>query len=212
MAHALILTIGTEEETFRAFHDVIDSKVHRVALVDTFNDEKFASLKAAETLGKDLFGVRLDTPKSRRGDFFKVLEEVRWELDLRGYDYVKIFLSGGIDENQIMEYNPFADAYGVGTAISNAPVVDFSFDLVEIEGKPMAKRGKLSGSKQVYRCKNCYTLRFLPEGKDPGECECGGPMEVLLQPLISGGKLKRSLPKPQAIRSYVLEELSHYSL
>lgn len=212
MAHALILTIGTEEETFRAFHEVIDPKVRRVALVDTYNDEKFASLKAAETLGKDLFAVRLDTPKSRRGDFLKVLEEVRWELDLRGYDYVRIFLSGGIDENQILEYNRFADAYGVGTAISNAPVVDFSFDLVEVEGKPLAKRGKLSGSKQVYRCKNCYTSRFLPEGKDPGKCKCGGPMEVLLQPLISSGKLKKSLPKPQAIRAYVLEQLSHYSL
>lgn len=212
MAHALILTIGTEEETFRAFHEVIDPKVQRVALVDTYNDEKFASLKAAETLGKDLFAVRLDTPKSRRGDFLKVLEEVRWELDLRGYDYVRIFLSGGIDENQILEYNRFADAYGVGTAISNAPVVDFSFDLVEVEGKPLAKRGKLSGSKQVYRCKNCYTSRFLPEGKDPGKCKCGGPMEVLLQVLVSGGKLKKSLPKPQAIRAYVLEQLSHYSL
>lgn len=212
MAHALILTIGTEEETFRAFHEVIDPKVRRVALVDTYNDEKFASLKAAETLGKDLFAVRLDTPKSRRGDFLKVLEEVRWELDLRGYDYVKIFLSGGIDENQILEYNHFADAYGVGTAISNAPVVDFSFDLVEVEGKPLAKRGKLSGSKQVYRCKSCYTSRFLPEGKDPGECKCGGSMEVLLQPLISSGKLKKSPPKPQAIRAYVLEQLSYYSL
>jgi nicotinate phosphoribosyltransferase len=212
MAHALILTIGTEEETFRAFHEVIDPKVRRVALVDTFNDEKFASLKAAETLGKNLFGVRLDTPKSRRGDFPKILQEVRWELDLRGYDQVRIFVSGGLDEEQILECNPFADAYGVGTAISNAPVVDFSFDLVEIEGKPLAKRGKLSGSKQVYRCENCYTLRFLPEGREPGKCECGGPMEALLQPLVKGGKLRKAHPKPQTIRHYVLEELTHYVL
>lgn len=212
MAHALILTIGTEEETFRAFDEVIDPAVKRVALVDTFNDEKFAALKAAETLGNNLFAVRLDTPRSRRGDFIKVLEEVRWELNLRGYDHVKIFLSGGIDEERILEYNLYANAYGVGTAISNAPVVDFSYDLVEIEGTPIAKRGKLSGVKQVYRCTNCFSTQILPEGKEPDKCECGSTVSSLLQPLIENGKLKRKMPRPQEIRNYVLNQLNQFYL
>ncbi len=212
MSHALILTIGTEEETFRAFDEVIDPAVKRVALVDTYNDEKFAALKAAETLGKNLFAVRLDTPRSRRGDFVKVLEEVRWELDLRGYNYIKIFLSGGIDENKILEYNIYADAYGVGTSISNAPVVDFSYDLIEIEGEALAKRGKLSGAKQVYRCTNCFTTITIPEGSKPGKCKCGGSMSPLLSQLIKDGELKRKMPKPQEIRNYVLDQLNHYSL
>ena len=46
---------------------------------------------------------------------------------------------------------PVADGYGVGTSIANAPVLNFALDIMEIEGKPMAKRGKWSGAKEVYR-------------------------------------------------------------
>ncbi|MDI6891635.1 MAG: nicotinate phosphoribosyltransferase [Actinomycetota bacterium] len=212
MAHALILVLGSEEEAYRAFNEVIDSKVKRVALVDTFNDEKFAALRAAEVLGKDLFAVRLDTPRSRRGDFPKILEEVRWELNLRGHEHVKIFVSGGIDENKITKCNPHADAYGVGTAISNAPVVDFSFDLVEVGGKTVAKRGKMSGSKSVLRCTECFTTRVVPWDREFKKCACGGRVQSLLKTLIKKGDLVVDLPDPHSIRSYVLNQLAHISL
>jgi nicotinic acid phosphoribosyltransferase len=39
------------------------------------------------------------------------------------------------------------DAYGVGTSITNARVIDFAMDIIGIEGKPLAKRGKISGAK-----------------------------------------------------------------
>lgn len=212
MAHALILTIGDELETFKAFHEVIEPEVKRVALIDTFNDEKIAAIRAAEALGKDLFAVRLDTPRSRRGNFLKIMQEVRWELDLRGYNHIKIFLSGGLDEQKIIEYNPCADAYGVGTAISNAPVVDFAFDLMEVEGKPFAKRGKMSGSKSVLRCQNCFTSMVVPAGKEPAKCACGGELELLLRPIIKEGKVISEMPDPHKIREYVLNQLPHVSL
>ena len=44
--------------------------------------------------------------------------------------------------------NPLVDAYGVGTAIANAPVLNFGLDIMEIDGQPIAKRGKHSGSKR----------------------------------------------------------------
>ena len=44
---------------------------------------------ACETI-KDLFAVRLDTPGSRRGNFPDIIREVRWEMDSRGYQNVKI--------------------------------------------------------------------------------------------------------------------------
>ena len=94
-----------------------------------------------------LYAVRLDTPASRRGNFYRIFEEVRWELDLRGFKHVKLFASGGLDEKEVMELKPLVDAFGVGTCISNAPVVDFAMDIMEIEGNPLAKRGKLSGAK-----------------------------------------------------------------
>ncbi len=211
MPHALIIVLGSTREALRAFHEVIDPKVKRVALVDTFGDEKFETLGAAEELGEALFAVRLDTPGSRRGNFLKILEEVRWELDLRGHGHVRLFVSGGIDEYKILPLNPVVDAYGVGTAISNAPVIDFSMDIVEVEGKPLAKRGKQSGSKRVLRCDRCRSDRVIPRGEEPasGGCPCGGTYRDLLLPFVERGKIVRDLPKAKAIRAYVLEQLAH---
>src|SRR6266508_2727735 len=140
--HSLVLMVGDTVEALKAFHEVVDAKVRRVALVDTLQDEKFEAIRVAQALGKDLYAVRLDTPSSRRGDFFRILEEVRWELDIRGFEHVKIFASGGIDEYEILKLNSLVDGYGVGTSIANAPVLSFALDIMEIEGKPMAKRSE----------------------------------------------------------------------
>jgi nicotinate phosphoribosyltransferase len=205
--HSLVLMVGDTVEALKAFHDIIDPKVRRVALIDTLQDEKFEAIRAAEALGKDLHAVRLDTPSSRRGDFYRILEEVRWELDYRGFEHVKLIASGGIDEYEILKLNPVADAYGVGTSIANAPVLNFALDIVEIEGKPMAKRGKHSGSKQVARCRSCSASAVVPAHKPLGRCSCGGEREALLKPLIADGKLVRDLPPPRTIREHVLEQL-----
>lgn len=207
MPHALILIMGDTVAATKAFHEIIEPHVKRVSLVDTFNDEKFETLNVAEALGKDLYAVRLDTPSSRRGDFRKIMEEVRWELDLRGYGHVKIFLSGGLDEYQILNYNDFADAYGVGTAISSAPVVDFSMDIVEVDGKLRAKRGKKSGTKSVFRCRDCFETKVVPFGQDPAVCRCGGKMNEILEPSLSKGQMKTTLPRPKDIRDFVIEQL-----
>jgi len=212
MPHALVLIMGDTVEATRAFHEVVQKGIGRISLIDTFNDEKFEAIRVAEALRDDLLGVRLDTPSSRRGNFFEILREVRWELDLRGFKGVKIFVSGGIDENDISKYSPFVDAFGVGTAISNAPVIDFSMDIVEINGKPIAKRGKMSGGKKVLRCQRCYNDHVLPIKANVEECTCGGKYIEILSPFFKEGKICKELPKPQRIREYVLEQLSHFSI
>ncbi|MDK2913635.1 MAG: nicotinate phosphoribosyltransferase, partial [Thermococcaceae archaeon] len=136
MPHALILTIGDQVKAWKYYDEVMPPEVPRTALVDTLCDEKFEALMAAEALGDRLNAVRLDTPGSRRGNFKKIVEEVRWELDLRGYNHVKIFLSGGLDEESLKELADVADAFGVGGSIASAKPVDFSLDIVEVEGKP----------------------------------------------------------------------------
>ncbi len=208
MPHALILIFGDTVEATKAFDEVIDEKINRIALVDTFNDERFEALRVARALGKNLYGVRLDTPGSRRGDFLAIAKEVRWELDLNGFKNVKIFVSGGIEEETVLALSGVVDAYGVGTSISSAPVLDFAMDIVEIEGVPIAKRGKPSGEKQVYR--NVRTnetiilpakARFRKAGYKP-----------LLKPFCTNGKLERELPSPHKIRKYVLQQLKHVRL
>jgi nicotinate phosphoribosyltransferase len=211
--HSLVLMVGDTVEALRAFHEIIDPKVRRVALIDTLQDEKFEAIRVAEALGDDLYAVRLDTPSSRRGDFYRILEEVRWELDLRGYSHVKIIASGGIDEYEILNLNPLADSYGVGTSIANAPVLNFGLDIMEIEGRPMAKRGKWSGAKDVLRCQGCRATIVVPRGTPPGPCACGeGRWEPLLKPLVQGGRVVRDLPPPRTIRDHVLEQLAGFPL
>ena len=207
MPHALILIMGDTVAATKAFHDVIDPRVKRVSLIDTFNDEKMEALNVAEALGEDLYAVRLDTPKSRRGDFRKILEEVRWELDLRGHKHVKLFISGGLDEYRIQELRDCVDAFGVGTAITAAPVIDFSMDIVEVDDKPLAKKGKRSGSKSVMRCEACMKTAVVPLGKKVKPCSCGGKMVEILNPFLSKGNMKTAPFAPGEIRDHVIGQL-----
>ena len=205
--HALILLMGDTVKAAHAFDRVMDAEVKRVMLVDTLGDEKFEALNVAEALGDRLCAVRLDTPWTRRGDFKALLEEVRWELDLRGYQHVQLFVSGGLDEYEIARLTPVADGYGVGTSLSNAPVIDFAMDIVEIEGRPMAKRGKRSGRKDLLRCEACGARSVVPASGSRRECPCGGRMASLLEPLMRSGTVARMLPSAQEIRARVLESL-----
>ncbi len=212
--HALILVVGDTVRATQAFDEVIEDKVPRISLIDTFSDEKFAALEVAEALGPRLAAVRLDTPSSRRGDFFEILSEVRWELDLRGYSDVGLFVSGGIDEEAIRQLNPVVDGYGVGTWISAAPVVDFSMDIIEINGESQAKRGKWSGAKQVLRCTGCHEDDIVPLHRSeewPDRCpECGDDVEPLLILQMKGGEPSGPRLEPSDIRARTLERLDGF--
>jgi nicotinate phosphoribosyltransferase len=147
MPHTFVMCYKKPEDAWRSFDKHAPKDVPRIMLCDTYCDEKSESLRAAEC---GATAVRLDTPRSRRGNMRSIIEEVRWELDAHGYSAVKIFLSGGVTRDDVVAYQDIVDAFGVGGAIANAPVIDFGMDFVEIEGKPKAKRGKRSGVKQVY--------------------------------------------------------------
>ncbi|MCD6502770.1 MAG: nicotinate phosphoribosyltransferase [Euryarchaeota archaeon] len=213
MPHALILALGSPERAWLAFDKHMPKDVPRIALVDTISDEKREALRAAELLGKRLYGVRLDTPSSRRGNMRDIVTEVRWELDLMGYKHVKIVVSGGLDEDSIAELRDVADAFGVGSSISNAPAVDFAMDIVEVEGKPIAKRGKLAGAKVVMRCKSCMHYFVYPKSNFEKTCPiCGGELENMLEKYIENGKIIKEVEDPKDIRKRVLEQIKAISL
>jgi nicotinate phosphoribosyltransferase len=212
--HALILVLEDSTTASLMFDEVIDKSVKRVVLIDTFGDEKFEALENAELLKGNIDAVRLDTPSSRRGDMLEIAREVRWELDTHGYENVKIFISGGIDEDVIPQLNEVADAYGVGTAISNARVCDFAMDIVEMQQpggqwEPTAKRGTRSGAKQLHLCDECGHREVYRWGREPRECpKCLAKWEPRLKRYLEHGKLIQTLPTPQEVRHYVLEQLS----
>ena len=214
MPHALIIAFGDQVKAWKAFDEVMPPDVPRVTLVDTYFDEKIESIMAAEALKDRLYGVRLDTPGSRKGNFPELIREVRWELDVRGYKHVKIFVSGGLNEESVKVLSEVgADAFGVGTSVSNAPTIDFAMDIIELEGKLVAKRGKLGGKKQVWRCPKCMVDSVLPFKSPQPSCpECGGKTQPMLKPLIEKGKIVAKLPKPVEIRQYVLKQLEKLSI
>jgi nicotinate phosphoribosyltransferase len=186
MPHALMIAFGkgNQERAWRAFDEAVAPEVPRIALCDTYSDEVDEVLRAAETI-PDLDGVRIDTTGSRRGDFRHILREVRWELDARGHEDVAVFASGGITPEAIRDLRDVTDGFGVGSYVSNADPIDFALDIVEVEGDLAAKRGKLSGTKQVYR---------TPDGgHHVGLADADGPAdgEPLLEPLIEDGEIVR---------------------
>lgn len=205
MPHALIITVGDQARAWKYFDEVVSKDVPRIALVDTYCDEKTEAVMAAETV-KGLYGVRLDTPGSRRGNMAEIVREVRWELDIRGFENVRIFVSGGVNEEDIPKLKE-VDGFGIGTSISNSPTIDFALDIVEMDAKPVAKRGKRGGKKEVYRCKSCMHYEVLYK-KSVSSCKhCGGEMEVMLKPLVKEGVIVAELPEADEIRDYVLEQL-----
>jgi len=213
MPHALIIALGDQVKAWKAFDELMPKDVQRIALVDTYFDEKIESIMAAEALKDHLDGVRLDTPGSRRGDFPEIIREVRWELDARGYKNVKIYVSGGLDDETVKVLGEAgADGFGVGTSVSNAPTVDFALDITEAEGKLVAKRGKLGGKKKVWRCPNCLIDIVSRIGESQPNCpKCSGETEPMLLPLIEKGKVVAKLPNVDEIRAYVLEQLQKIS-
>jgi nicotinate phosphoribosyltransferase len=182
MPHALMICFGpgNQEDAWRAFDEAVDPDIPRIALCDTYDDEVDEAVRAAE-LGFD--SVRLDTTGSRRGDFRHIVRETRWKLDINGHEDVDIFVSGGITPESIRRLKDVADGFGVGSHITNADPVDFALDIVEVEGEPAAKRGKLSGKKEVYRTPDGGHHVSLADSDDPTEGE------PLFEPLIRDGEI-----------------------
>ena len=209
MPHALIIIMGDQKKAWEAFDKYVDPRIKRIALVDTFYDEKVEALLAADTLKDKLFAIRLDTPGSRRGSMREIIREVRWELNIRGYDKVKIIVSGGVNHENIKEMiKGGADGFGIGTSVSNAPTLDFALDIVEKEKEKISKRGKLSGRKQVYRCPKCFTYKVVLENEKAPKCpKCGSMMKPLIKKVLEKGKVIEKIKSVDETKKYVLDQL-----
>src|ERR671932_825376 len=146
-----------------------------------------------------IYAIRLDPPGNRRGDFRDLMREVRWELDRNGFEHVKIFASGGIDVEYILHLNPVCDAYGVGGAIADAPMIDYSPDIVEVAGEDRSKRGKRGGRKRLLELKD-GSHRVIPADAPAPE----GSRD-LLRPMEEIFSTSRDVT---TLRTRVLDQLS----
>jgi nicotinate phosphoribosyltransferase len=157
--HALIAAYGGDTVlAARKFAEWASSDMNVTVLVDFENDSVRTALAVADALGDRLWGVRLDTSESlvdrslwgEMGDFRptgvneRLVTKVRDALDDRGYEWVRIVVSGGFTVEKIREFEANGvpvDAYGVGSSLIRGSN-DFTGDIVVTDGRPSAKFGR----------------------------------------------------------------------
>jgi nicotinate phosphoribosyltransferase len=144
--------------------------------------------------------VRLDS-----GDLAKDSRWVRRELDRAGWNDVKIFASGDLDETRIaalLKKGAAIDAFGVGTALAtpgDAPHLNLVYKLVKIERDGKARgAAKLTEAKVTYPGRKQVFRYSTPKGEYlrdkialDDEPAAGG--EPLLIEVMRGGK--RTVPQ-----------------
>jgi nicotinate phosphoribosyltransferase len=215
MAHSYVEAFPTEVDAFRAFARAFPAST--TLLIDTY-DTVVAARKAVRVgremaaRGQRLAGVRLDS-----GDLLALSRAVRDVLDGAGLEHVRIFASGGLDEDEIerlLENGAPIDAFGVGTRMSvsaDAPYLDMAYKLVRYAGRNVTKlsAGKetWTGPKQVYRWRDgagrlAGDLIALADEPPPA----GG--EPLLATVMRGGAPVGPWPALDEVRARCAREVA----
>ena len=154
MPHSLPLIFGDTVSAAQAFDKHMGMEIQRIVLVDTFKDEIEEALNVAQALRDRLRGVRIDTPRERGGVTPMMVKEMRAKLDHMNFRHVEIYVSGGLNPDRITEFREEkspVNGYLVGSFISSASPNDVTADILEIEGRPVAKRGRLPGKLEGHR-------------------------------------------------------------
>ena len=156
-AHAWVLLHDDELTAFESQVKALGAET--TLLVDTYDIRKGIEL-AVRAAGPGLGAVRIDS-----GDLGELARQARDQLDKLGATGTRIVLSGDLDEYAIaaLRAEP-VDSYGVGTSVvtgSGAPTAGMVYKLVEVDGRPVAKR---SAAKESRGGRKSAVRRFKPTG------------------------------------------------
>jgi nicotinate phosphoribosyltransferase len=210
-AHSWIMAHENEAEAFRAFLEVYPNNA--MLLVDTYGVR--AAVKTILAMGRKPAGIRLDS-----GDMLRDSRWARRELDAAGWQDVKIFASGDLDEMKIaalLRRGAKLDAFGVGTALAtpmDAPNLNLIYKLVEVErGGKVHEAAKFSrskatypGRKQVFRFAKA-SGEFRQDTIALAEERLAGGEPLLIEVMRGGQRVLSSEPVSQA-RARCLASLS----
>ena len=113
-----------------------------------------ASRTRSRPPGRSSGAIRIDS-----GDLGVLARQAREQLDALGATGTRIVLSGDLDEYAIaaLRAEP-VDSYGVGTSVvtgSGAPTAGMVYKLVEVDGRPVAKRSASQGVARRARSRRC---------------------------------------------------------
>ncbi|MFC3690009.1 nicotinate phosphoribosyltransferase [Aquipuribacter hungaricus] len=156
-AHAFTLLHDDERSAFAA--QVAAMGVGTTLLVDTY-DITEGIRTAVEVAGPGLGAVRIDS-----GDLASHARFARRQLDDLGATGTRVVVSGDLDEHGIARLSGApVDAMGVGTSVvtgSGAPTAGLVYKLVEVDGRPVAKR---SAGKATHAGAHAVVRRHRPSG------------------------------------------------
>src|SRR3954451_24252428 len=209
-----IPTAGTAAHAFTLLHDdeqaAFASQVSALGktttlLVDTY-DITQGITRAVAAAGTGLGAIRIDS-----GDLGVLANHARAQLDGLGATGTRIVVSGDLDEFAIaaLAATP-VDSYGAGTAVvtgSGAPTAGMVYKLVEVNGRPVAKR---SEHKESHGGRKTALRSHKPTGAAVEEivsCRAAaepGPGERRVQrALVRGGEPVPELPTLAESRSHL---------
>jgi nicotinate phosphoribosyltransferase len=207
-AHAYTLLHDNEADAFRAQVDALG--LETTLLVDTY-DIRAGIQTAIEVAGPELGAIRIDS-----GDLAVMAHQARAQLDELGAHKTRIVLSGDLDEFGLAALaGAPVDAYGVGTSVvtgSGAPTAGFIYKLVEVEGRPVAKR---SEDKVTRGGRKTAVRRHRSTGTATEEVLCaqGSPESrdgdrSLQVPLVKAGEPVSDLPTLEQSREHLRRVLT----
>jgi nicotinate phosphoribosyltransferase len=207
-AHAFTLLHDSEEQAFRCQVDVLGPNT--TLLVDTYDITKGIDL-AIKVAGPELRAIRIDS-----GDLGVLARQARAQLDGLGAHNTRIVVSGDLDEFAIaaLRAEP-VDAYGVGTSVvigSGAPTAGMVYKLVEVDGRPVAKRSShkesRGGRKSALRRHKSTGTALEEIVYVLGSAPVSEPHDrVLPIPLVRGGTTVADVPTLEQGRERLREAL-----
>ncbi|MGQ0838035.1 nicotinate phosphoribosyltransferase [Actinokineospora sp.] len=208
-AHAFTLLHDSERAAFEAQIAALGTAT--TLLVDTYDITQGIET-AVEVAGTGLGAVRIDS-----GDVGVLARQAREQLDKLGARETRIVVSGDLDEYAIaaLRAEP-VDAYGVGTSLvtgSGAPTAGMVYKLVEVDGRPVAKRSShkesRGGRKLALRTHKptgtaLEEVIYLAAGTEPAVGEHDRRLQI---PLLRDGEPVAGLPTAQECRQRVRQGL-----
>jgi nicotinate phosphoribosyltransferase len=214
-AHSWVMAHEREGQAFRNFLDAFPED--SVLLLDTYDVRR--AMKEIIAMGRKPAGVRLDS-----GDLAKESRWVRSQLDRAGWQDVKVFASGDLDETKIarlLARGAAIDAFGVGTALAtpgDAPHLNLIYKLVEVErGGTVREAAKLTRSKTTYPGRKQVFRHSNAAGEFDGDKialdgEPGNGGEPLLVEVMHAGRRTISAGSVSALRDRCLASLARLPL
>jgi nicotinate phosphoribosyltransferase len=204
-AHAFTLLHEDERAAFAAQVDALGAST--TLLVDTYDITRGIEL-AVEVAGPELGAVRIDS-----GDLGVLAKQARAQLDGLGALGTKIVVSGDLDEFAIAALGAApVDVYGAGTAVvvgSGAPTAGLVYKLVDVDGRPVAKRSEdkasVGGRKvamRTHKPTGTALAEYVTVGAPPQFGDSARPLQI---PLMRGGEPVADVPTLDEARRHLRE-------